>query len=212
MARKEIRQQQLVAIILEEGRIPSTDELAEKLEVTPRTIRRDLEDIARLIPSTAVEDIEQRLMLKLRERVPEMSDSDLIKLAEFFLAKRSRIDTQIEGRVEVKKEIDMKEALSEYAPVIAKLIHEMERGPAGKTGPGEADAEQTRPIRTEGTADAGPVGEVRLSAQDEAADVGDSPLPECPRCGGAPTFDRSLGEWVCSSCSSPLRLLAGRAA
>ena len=99
MARKEIRQRQLLTIILEEGCIPSSSDLARKLGVTDRTIRRDLEDIARLIPVTAVEDIEQRLMLRLRDRVPDMKDGDLIRLAEFFLAKKheTKLDSHIES-------------------------------------------------------------------------------------------------------------------
>jgi len=64
-------------------------------------------------------------------------------------------------------------------------------------------------------------GAVRLTAEGEEPDAGEAPpLPDeeapqlppwalepCPRCGGIPCYDDGLGEWICLSCSSPLRIL-----
>ena len=100
MGRKEIRQKQLIQIILDHGGIPATVFLAKELGVTERTIQNDLNDINALIPDAAVEDIRRMLMLRLRERLPEMSDVSLLKLAEFFLSRKT------EAKVEAKVDVD----------------------------------------------------------------------------------------------------------
>ena len=98
MIRKTIRQRKLAAIILEKGFIPKTSELAEQLSVKIRTIERDLNELADLIPDTAIQDIKINLMLQLRDRVPTMKDGDLIRLAEFFLARKR--ETKLDSRIE----------------------------------------------------------------------------------------------------------------
>jgi len=104
MGRKEARQKQLMQIILDSGGIPATKYLAEQLGVTERTIQHDLNDILEQIPGAAVEDIHRMLMLRLRERLPEMTDVSLLKLAEFFLSKKTeaRIEASGPGQIVVR--------------------------------------------------------------------------------------------------------------
>lgn len=47
--------------------------------------------------------------------------------------------------------------------------------------------------------------EPRGKAESASSSVGPPPVEKCRRCGGAPTWDSSLEEWVCSSCGSILR-------
>lgn len=59
--------------------------------------------------------------------------------------------------------------------------------------------------------DPGGGAETQPEDEESGGDVS-PPLPEyatkpCPRCGGPPVFKAEVGEWLCLSCSSPLRLL-----
>ena len=102
MGRKEIRQKQLLQLVLERGGIPSTSELASAFNVSQRTIQNDLDEIIDLIPDMAVKDINRLLMLELNKRVPEMRDGDLIRLAGFFLSKKIEANVESSGfRVEI---------------------------------------------------------------------------------------------------------------
>ena len=111
VGRKEIRQKQLLQLILERGGVPPTAKLAEVFEVTQRTIQNDLNDIEALIPRAAVDDIHKLLVLRLRQRVPEMEDRDLLKLAEFFLSKKSEqtVRTESTHTINVLYDQDMKD-------------------------------------------------------------------------------------------------------
>lgn len=103
MNRKVFRQNRLLEIIFEAGYIPTEKELAEMLNVTSRTIHSDLQALkAALSPDAAVDEIRQRLMLRLRARVPKMTDRDLIRLAEFFLTKKSEVKSDVEASVTIK--------------------------------------------------------------------------------------------------------------
>jgi len=92
----------MLQLILEQGSIPPSKELAMRLNVTERTIRNDLEEISGKIPEVAIEDVRRMLMLRLRKRVPEMKDRDLLKLAEFFLSKKAEIKGKVEQQIVVK--------------------------------------------------------------------------------------------------------------
>lgn len=105
MGRKKIRQKQLIQLILNEGRIPETSVLAKRFHVTQRTIQKDLNDVAGLIPDTAIEEIRRKLMFELNKRVSNMKEHNLIKLAEFFLAKKTeaRVEAKVEGKIKVDR-------------------------------------------------------------------------------------------------------------
>ena len=136
MGRKEIRQKQLLQLILEQGFIPSSKELAAVLNVTDRTIRNDLDEISASIPDVAVDDIRRMLMLRLRKRVPEMKDGDLLKLAEFFLSKKteSKVESKSEVKVDVGKEISG--ILKDYNQIIEEIARQ-EAGVPSEDGSGE---------------------------------------------------------------------------
>lgn len=127
MSRKEIRQKQILETILEKGYIPSSKELASILKVTERTIRNDLAEISEKIPNVAVEDIRRLLMLRIRQRVPEMKDSDLLKLAEFFLSKK----TEVKGEVKSEVKLDVGKEISDILKGYNRIIEEVARQEAG---------------------------------------------------------------------------------
>jgi len=102
MGRKSVRQKRLLQIILDYGGIPPTPYLAKELKVSDRTIRNDLNDIDKLIPKVAIDDIEQKLMFRLRDRLPEMSDLNLIRLTGFFVAKKLETKLETEGALQFK--------------------------------------------------------------------------------------------------------------
>jgi len=102
MGRKEIRQKHLLQVILDRGGIPSSKELATIFKVSERTIQYDLAEITETIPDVAVEDIRRILMLRLRKRVPEMKDRDLLKLAEFFLSKKTEVKGEVDATIVIK--------------------------------------------------------------------------------------------------------------
>ena len=138
MGRKEIRQKQLIQIILDHGGIPATGLLAAELGVTERTIQNDLNDIKKLVPAAAVEDIERMLMIRLRERLPEMTDVSLLKLAEFFLSKKSeaRVETRGTMTVAVDRGAEIEELLQSYDQVLTETSPE--EGAIQKDDPGES--------------------------------------------------------------------------
>jgi len=96
MRARQFRHKQILTYILELGYIPKESELSAKFNVSERTIRSDLEAILEKVPEVAVDDVRRMLMLRLRKRVPEMKDRDLLKLAEFFLSKK----TEVKGHVD----------------------------------------------------------------------------------------------------------------
>ena len=102
MGRKEIRQKKLFNIIKERCYIPPTKELASLLNVTERTIRNDIAEINEGIPKVATDELRQIVLLRLRSRALEMKDSDLIKLAEFFLAKKSEVKGELAQKIVVQ--------------------------------------------------------------------------------------------------------------
>ncbi len=126
MGRKEARQKQLMQIILDSGGIPATGFLAGELGVTERTIQNDLNDILEQIPGAAVEDIHRMLMLRLRDRLPEMTDVSLLKLAEFFLSKKSEVRADVSGGLEWKITV---------VDEIADSGDEVETPPRAENGP-----------------------------------------------------------------------------
>ena len=98
MVRKETRQKQILHIILDEGRIPPSREIAERLGgVTDRTIRRDLEEIADRIAPMVLEDIPRELFLTIRKRIPAMKEHNLIALMGYFVSKK--LETKIEADI-----------------------------------------------------------------------------------------------------------------
>lgn len=102
MTRKEIRHKKMAAIILERGYIPKTGELAQALGVTECTVERDLRELSDLVPESALEEIKTSLMLRLRDRIPSMKDHNLIKLAEFFLAKKTAIAAAVAAQQQLQ--------------------------------------------------------------------------------------------------------------
>lgn len=136
MGRKEIRQRQIINTIIERGgKVPSTPELAERFEVTERTIQNDLNDISNLIPDAVIDDIKNMLIFRLRERLPMFSDLNLLRLAEFFMSKKSESKHEVSGptsitvvfdsEMEAKKEDEME--VSIQAP---QGTEELPPGPA----------------------------------------------------------------------------------
>jgi len=104
MGRKEIRQKQLLKLILEHGGVPSTERLAEELGVTVRTIQNDLHDVAEMIPEVATEEIEKALFLRIKQRLPEFSDLNLLRLLEYYKSKKSEAVVKTEGDLVFKLE------------------------------------------------------------------------------------------------------------
>jgi len=119
MARKEIRHKLMLQLILEQGSIPPSKELATRLNVTERTIRNDLQEISKQIPKVAVEDIRRKVMLQLRKAIPKMKVHHLIRLAEFFLAKQVHVESKSEVKVDVGKEISG--ILRDYDQIIEEV-------------------------------------------------------------------------------------------
>jgi len=102
LGKKEIRLKNLKKAILDLGYIPNPAELSQTLKVSTRTVERDLEEISEQIPEIAVDDIKRTLMLRLRKRVPEMKDQDLIRLAEFFLSKKTEVKGDFQSNVTIE--------------------------------------------------------------------------------------------------------------
>ena len=185
--------------------------IAEVCGVTRRTIARDIQ---KWKADGGFEDWLDEEFFQLHSQVRDEDAETAYKVIARLKEKTMVRRIETEQRVEIRrKPVDMREALSEYGPVIAMLLYELEREASGEMDPGEPGAEQMGPCRVEGTARNGPEGGMRfLTPHDQDGEASSRPeyVRTCPRCGGAPTFDRSLGEWICSSCSSPLRLLAGK--
>lgn len=107
MVRKEIRQKQILNIILEEGRILPSREIAERLGgVTDRTIRRDLEEIADQIAPMVLEDIPRELFLTIRKKIPMMKEHNLIALMGYFVSKKTETKVEADIVTVVKPSID----------------------------------------------------------------------------------------------------------
>ena len=100
MGKKEIRQQKLMKVIAELGYIPrDLNRIADALHASVRTVQRDINEIRDMMPKVALDDIRDAVVLRIRHRVPDMKDSDLIRLAEFFIPKKR--DYKVEGETEV---------------------------------------------------------------------------------------------------------------
>ena len=136
MGRKEIRQKQILNIILELGYIPDTCLLAEKCNVSERTIQNDLEAITPSIPETAKQELHQIVMLQLRKRAPEMSDRDLIKLAEFFLIKMTT--TKVESKGELKVQVNRDKEFEDLFKTEYKGLFSEEEKPVSEDDIGES--------------------------------------------------------------------------
>lgn len=200
MTRKEIRQKHLADIILKRGYIPKTGELAEILGVTERTIERDLKDLCDLIPDKALEEIKTGLMLKLRDRIPEMQDRDLIKLAEFFLAKRTRVDSKVESDKPIILEMayrpekqwtpeEFDETIKRYiSPITKELLRRQED-------------EIDRLKKALNPFEVKPYKEAPESSEEEPSDL---VYPEEPAAEESPRESRPSRPEVCPDCGSGL--------
>ena len=104
MTRKDTRQDKIIELILEEARIPTQSELAEKFGVSERTIRRDMKEIEEKdkIPKEAWKETLHKLMLRLNKRVESMPDYPLLKLLEFFKGKPSqKIEADVKQAIKI---------------------------------------------------------------------------------------------------------------
>jgi len=100
-SRAEIRRNELKQIYLENGIFPPTKPLAKRYKVGERQIQKDIAAIVEEIKDPEiVEKIRRKFLEELRRRLPEMKDTDFVKLTKHFLAEKAEIKT--EGGVEYK--------------------------------------------------------------------------------------------------------------
>lgn len=103
MGKRKLRQNELMRIILKLGYVPKNQsELAELLHVSVRTVQRDINEIKEMLPKVCLDDMKEQAFLQLRGRVPNLKDSDLIRLFEFFVPKKRDIKFRGESEVHVK--------------------------------------------------------------------------------------------------------------
>ena len=89
LGKKEIRQDKLVKFLLKRGSIPKDErKLAKRFQVSIHTIQRDLDEIRDVLPKTALDKIEENLILRLNNRILNMKDSELVRLLGYFVPKK----------------------------------------------------------------------------------------------------------------------------
>ena len=103
MGKKEIRQDKLVKFILKRGYIPKDKrKLAKKFQVSIPTILKDIDEIRDALIKTALDKIEENLILRLGNRILKMKDLDLIRLLYFFVPKKQDVKVAEETKILVK--------------------------------------------------------------------------------------------------------------
>jgi len=102
MSRKDIRQDKIIQLILEQTRTPTQSELAEKFGVSERTIRSDLREIEDKIPKEAWKETFRKLMLSINKSVESMKEHNKLKLLEFFKSKKSqKIEADVKETIQI---------------------------------------------------------------------------------------------------------------
>ncbi len=103
MGKKEIRQKKLITHILQQGYIPKNKrKLVKTFHVSIPTILKDIDEIRDVLTKTALDKIEENLILHLSNRILKMKDLDLIRLLYFFVPKKQDAKVAEETKILVK--------------------------------------------------------------------------------------------------------------
>ena len=103
MGRKEIRQNKLIKFILKQGSTAKDQrELAKKFHVSVRTIQKDMNEIRHNLTKIVLEQSKIKLILRINDRIPDMKNSELIRLLESFFPKKRDAKPAEENQIIVK--------------------------------------------------------------------------------------------------------------
>ena len=103
MRKKKTRQNKLIQLILQRRYVPrDKKELARALHVSVNTIQKDMNKIRDNLTKIALEQSKTKLILRINDRIPDMKNSDLIRLYESFFPKKQHVKVAEETKIVVK--------------------------------------------------------------------------------------------------------------
>ena len=103
MGKRKTRQDKLITFILQQGSTPIDQrELAKKFHVSVSTIQKDMNEIREDLIKIALEESKRKLILRIKDRIPDMKNSELIQLLESFFPKKRDAKPAEENQIIVK--------------------------------------------------------------------------------------------------------------
>jgi len=127
VAKASIRRQWVKEQLQATNRWPTAQDIMKQFECTKSPAYADLEAVTKeLSVEFDIERLRLQVMKRLGDRMPELSDRDLVRLGVAFLPQK--VEQKSEVKVESRTGDEIVELLKQYAPIAEQIIAES-RGP-----------------------------------------------------------------------------------